>query len=119
MRKLAAELGVAHTAIYWHVGGRDELVDAVVDVVPRRSRRHHADGAHAASAHGVDRARDPPPGRASTARSSRSRWSSGRFPGMWFPAQVALAREVSAAGLKGAEAARGVSRRCSISPARS
>ncbi len=31
MRKLAAELGVAHTAIYWHVGGRDELIGAIVD----------------------------------------------------------------------------------------
>ena len=31
MRKLAAELGVAHTAIYWHVGGRDELVAAIID----------------------------------------------------------------------------------------
>ncbi|MEZ5322411.1 MAG: TetR family transcriptional regulator [Microthrixaceae bacterium] len=30
MRKLAAELGVAPTAIYWHVGNRDELVAAVV-----------------------------------------------------------------------------------------
>ena len=31
MRKLAAELDVAHTAIYWHVGSRDELVGAVID----------------------------------------------------------------------------------------
>jgi AcrR family transcriptional regulator len=30
MRKLAAELGVAPTAIYWHVGNRDELVLAVI-----------------------------------------------------------------------------------------
>jgi AcrR family transcriptional regulator len=30
MRKLAAELGVATTTIYWHVGNRDELVLAVV-----------------------------------------------------------------------------------------
>ena len=31
MRKLAAELGVAVTAIYWHVGNRDALLDALVD----------------------------------------------------------------------------------------
>lgn len=31
MRKLAAKLGVAPTAIYWHVGGKDELLDALVD----------------------------------------------------------------------------------------
>lgn len=30
MRKLAAELGVAPTTIYWHVGNRDDLVLAVV-----------------------------------------------------------------------------------------
>lgn len=30
MRKLAAELGVATTTIYWHVGNRDELVLAVI-----------------------------------------------------------------------------------------
>lgn len=30
MRKLAAELGVAPTAIYWHVGNRDDLIAAVV-----------------------------------------------------------------------------------------
>lgn len=30
MRRLAAELGVAATTIYWHVGGRDEVVHAVI-----------------------------------------------------------------------------------------
>jgi AcrR family transcriptional regulator len=30
MRKLAAELGVATTTIYWHVGNRDDLVLAVI-----------------------------------------------------------------------------------------
>src|SRR5947209_15213861 len=31
MRKLAAELGVAVTAIYWHVGNREALLDALVE----------------------------------------------------------------------------------------
>lgn len=31
MRRLADELHVAVTSIYWHVGNRDELVDALVD----------------------------------------------------------------------------------------
>ena len=31
MRRLADELGVAVTSIYWHVGNRDELVDALVE----------------------------------------------------------------------------------------
>src|SRR4051794_8216266 len=30
MRKLAAELDVTTTTIYWHVGGRDELVTALI-----------------------------------------------------------------------------------------
>lgn len=30
MRKLAAELGVATTTIYWHVGNRDDLILAVI-----------------------------------------------------------------------------------------
>jgi AcrR family transcriptional regulator len=30
MRKLAAELGVAVTSIYWHVGNRDALLDELV-----------------------------------------------------------------------------------------
>lgn len=31
MRKLAEQLGVAVTSIYWHVGGRDKLFDSLVD----------------------------------------------------------------------------------------
>ncbi len=31
MRKLAAELGVAATSIYWHVGQRDDVVAAVLE----------------------------------------------------------------------------------------
>src|SRR5438094_3685918 len=31
MRKLAAEVGVAPTAIYWHVGSREDLLNAVLD----------------------------------------------------------------------------------------
>ncbi|MFM7068862.1 MAG: TetR/AcrR family transcriptional regulator [Actinomycetes bacterium] len=33
MRKLAAELNVTPTTIYWHVGSRDEVVAAVIDRV--------------------------------------------------------------------------------------
>ena len=107
MRKLAAELDVAHTAIYWHVGSRDELVGAVVDAfladlgditptgrTPRARMESVAREIH----------RQVVEHRALVALAMEQ----GRFPGMWFPAQVALAREVSAAGLKGAEAARAV-----------
>ena len=107
MRKLAAELDVAHTAIYWHVGSRDELVGAVIDAFL-------ADLGDITPTGRTPRARME-----SVAREIRRQvvehralvalaMEQGRFPGMWFPAQVALAREVSAAGLKGAEAARAV-----------
>lgn len=31
MRGLAEQLGVAVTSIYWHVGGRDKLLDSLVE----------------------------------------------------------------------------------------
>lgn len=31
MRRLAAELGTAVTSIYWHVGNRESLLDALVE----------------------------------------------------------------------------------------
>jgi len=107
MRKLAAELDVAHTAIYWHVGSRDDLVGAVIDAFL-------ADLGDITPTGRTPRARME-----SVAREIRRQvvehralvalaMEQGRFPGMWFPAQVALAREVSAAGVKGAEAARAV-----------
>lgn len=37
MRKLAADLDVTTTTIYWHVGGRDELVRAVIERVAELS----------------------------------------------------------------------------------
>jgi AcrR family transcriptional regulator len=107
MRKLAAELDVAHTAIYWHVGSRDELVGAIVDSfladlgditpVGRTPRDRMASVAHEIHRQVVEH-------RPLVALAMEQ----GRFPGMWFPAQVALAREVGAAGLKGADAARAV-----------
>ncbi|MET1001546.1 MAG: helix-turn-helix domain-containing protein [Acidimicrobiia bacterium] len=107
MRKLAAELGVAHTAIYWHVGGRDELIGAVVesfladlgDITPKgRSPRQRT----ASIAREIRRQVVDHPALVNLAIEH------GRFAAMWFPAQVALAREVSAAGLGGVDAARAV-----------
>jgi AcrR family transcriptional regulator len=107
MRKLAAILGVAHTAIYWHVGSRDELVGAVVDSFISDLGDIKPTG------------RTPRQRIASIAQEIRREvkehqplvalaMEQGRFPGMWFPAQVAIAREVTAAGLCGPEAARAV-----------
>ena len=33
MRKVAAEVGLAPTAIYWHVGSREDLLNAVLDEI--------------------------------------------------------------------------------------
>ncbi len=107
MRKLAADLGVAHTAIYWHVGGRDELVGAIVDsfiaelgeVRPRgRSPRTRME------AIALDVHRQAVEHRALVSLA----FGQGRAAALWHPAHVALAREVEAAGLKGPGAARAV-----------
>jgi AcrR family transcriptional regulator len=107
MRRLAAELGVAHTAIYWHVGDRSALLGAVADdflaelgeITPRgrTPRRRMASIAHEVRRQVVEH-------RTLVALAMEH----GRFPAMWFPAQVALAREISAVGRRGADAARAV-----------
>jgi TetR/AcrR family tetracycline transcriptional repressor len=107
MRKLASELGVAPTAIYWHVGDREKLLHAVLDAeladlepvtatgttpqqrlrsVARAVRRQVQEAPHVqALAYALDRSAE-----------------------VSFPGQVALAREVTAAGLHGHEAANAV-----------
>lgn len=104
MRKLAAELGVAPTTIYWHVGGRDEVVEAVV------ARQ----GEQLAS---VEVTGDDPVERVTSA--ARHVWSSalahpevmklahahGATSLLEMHLEAALARELEAAGLRG-EAAR-------------
>jgi AcrR family transcriptional regulator len=104
MRKLAAELGVAPTAIYWHVGGRDDLVDALLDDLLHDLGDIKPSG------------RSPQTRVASIARALRDQvkarphlvalaMENGRLADMYFPAQHALAREVTASGLAGKAAA--------------
>lgn len=105
MRKLAAELGVTTTTIYWHVGSRDELIAALIE---RRSRQQAAGPI--------------------TGRTGRSRvlavatqlWRGalehpnvtalahqvGAVSQLERPLQDALARELAAAGVGGREARR-------------
>ena len=45
MRKLAAELGVTTTTIYWHVGSRDEVVIAVIERMSERQAEAAIEGA--------------------------------------------------------------------------
>lgn len=44
MRKLAAELGVTTTTIYWHVGDRDELVSSIIERVAHRQAELSVEG---------------------------------------------------------------------------
>ncbi|HZQ86347.1 MAG TPA: TetR family transcriptional regulator [Acidimicrobiales bacterium] len=104
MRKLAAELGVAPTGIYWHVGGREQLLTEIVDEVVDEMADLRPTGATAR-----DRM-------ASVARQIRRQVLDhpylvelarelGQGPATAFPGQVALAREATAAGLQGEEGA--------------
>ena len=107
MRKLAADVGVAPTAIYWHVGSRLDLLNAVLDAMVADLPPIAARGASA-------RAR-----LASVARSIRDQVRAttptqqlaaelGRTAELSFPGQVALTREMQAAGVEGSDAAQAV-----------
>lgn len=104
MRKVAAEVGLAPTAIYWHVGSRSDLLNAVLDDMVADLPPIQARGG------------DPRARIASVVRSARQEFLDGmrtlqlanevgRGNELSFRAQVALARELTDAGLDGAEAA--------------
>ncbi|MET9435413.1 TetR family transcriptional regulator [Streptomyces sp. NPDC006551] len=104
MRRLAAELGTAVTSIYWHVGNRESLLDALVE-------RTVDDLAAIAP-----RGRTPAARIVSVARALRRELRDrphlvamvherGLTERMFLPAQRALAKEVHAAGVRGARAA--------------
>ena len=103
MRKVAAEVGLAPTAIYWHVGSREDLLSAVLDEMVADLPPIEARGTGAR-----DRI-------ASVARAARQEFLDqvttlqlatelGRGNELSFRTQVALAREMTAAGLEGADA---------------
>jgi TetR/AcrR family tetracycline transcriptional repressor len=107
MRKLAADLGVAPTAIYWHVGGRDQLLHAVLDQLLSEAPAIRARGT------------TPPERVASVARTIRRHVRNSptlhqlaqhlnRLPDTSFPGQLVLTREITAAGLRGEHAAQAV-----------
>lgn len=107
MRRLAAELGVAVTSIYWHVGNRDALLDLLVE-------RLLADMGEARLSGRSPRARIT-----SLLRLWRRRlWERphliavaherGQTAAMFQPLQSALARELRAVGVEGREAAQAI-----------
>ncbi|MER5886334.1 TetR/AcrR family transcriptional regulator [Streptomyces sp. NPDC001941] len=107
MRKLAAELGTAVTSIYWHVGNRESLLDALVE---RTVSEIGAIGPAGAT---------PAERIVSLARRLRRELRArphlvamvherGLTERMFLPVQRALVHEVHAAGLRGTRAARTV-----------
>ena len=104
MRKVAADVGLAPTAIYWHVGGRDDLLRAVLDAMVAHLPPISARG------------EDPRARIASVVRAVRRQFLDGirmlqlanevgRGNELSFRAQVVLAQELTESGLEGEEAA--------------
>ncbi|MER5254579.1 MULTISPECIES: TetR family transcriptional regulator [unclassified Streptomyces] len=104
MRKLAAELGTAVTSIYWHVGNRESLLDALVERTVADLREIRPSGT------------TPARRIVSVARALRRQLRDhphlvamvherGLTERMFLPAQQVLVHEVHAAGLRGARAA--------------
>jgi AcrR family transcriptional regulator len=107
MRKLAAELGVAVTSIYWHVGNREALIDQLVQDMVHGLEALHARGATPAErivslAADLRRVLRDHPHLIGLVNER------GLTPAMFLPSQRALAAEVTAAGLSGAPAAEAV-----------
>ncbi|MFD7980419.1 TetR/AcrR family transcriptional regulator [Streptomyces sp. NPDC059071] len=104
MRRLAAELGTAVTSIYWHVGNRESLLDALVE-------RTVAD-LGTLRPYGTDPAERIVSVAVLLRRALRERphlvalvHERGLTERMFLPAQRALVHEAHAAGLRGARAA--------------
>lgn len=104
MRRLATELGTAVTAIYWHVGNRDALLDLMVDGLLADLREVKVGG------------RTPQ----QRVRSLCTQWRQqlwdhphliaiaherGKTAAMFQPMQAALAKELHALGRRGQDAA--------------
>ena len=103
IRGLAAKLGVAVTAIYWHVGDKQALLDGVVDLVIADIGEVTAEG------------RGPEARLVSAGRSLRRSLldqadlvalvqQQGRIAALFQPARRVLVHELTAAGLAGEEA---------------
>lgn len=104
MRRLAADLGTAVTSIYWHVGNRESLLDALVERTVEEMGAIRPAG------------RTPAERILSVARVLRRELRArphliamvherGLTERMFLPAQQALVHEVHAAGLRGTRAA--------------
>ncbi len=107
MRKLAAELGVSTTTIYWHVGNRDELVFALVARQAERQAATRVRGDTPSericgAAHNIWR--HALANRNVTALASQA----GATTLLELPLEVALVAELEAAGVRGPAARDGL-----------
>lgn len=103
MRKLAAELGVTTTTIYWHVGSRDELVLALIGRQAERQATAKVRGTTARDrvlSAATNIWRNALDHRNVTALASQV----GATTLLELPLEVALAAELEAAGVTGAAA---------------
>jgi AcrR family transcriptional regulator len=100
MRKLAAELGVAPTTIYWHVGNRDALVLAVIRRQAERQATMRVRGTHQHD-RVVSAARNI--WRSALAHRNVTALASqvGATTVLELPLEVALLAELDAAGVRG------------------
>ncbi|NIR35017.1 MAG: TetR/AcrR family transcriptional regulator [Actinobacteria bacterium] len=107
MRRLAAELDVTTTTVYWHVGSRDELIEAVIRLHSRRQAAQPLPGdtPHERIMSAVrlvwDNAIEHP---ALTSLAHQN----GLTPVLGHPVEVTLVRELEAAGVHGQAAADGL-----------
>jgi len=104
MRSLAEQLGVAVTSIYWHIGGRDQLLDSLIERLLGELANLPADG-------------DTPVERiAALARSQRKvlierqqllgvAHERDRTPHLFLPIQRTLAAQLAELGVTGTDAA--------------
>ena len=107
MRKLAAELGVSTTTIYWHVGNRDDLVFALVARQAERQAATRVRGDTPSericgAAHNIWR--HALANRNVTALASQA----GATTLLELPLEVALVAELEAAGVRGSAARDGL-----------
>jgi len=104
MRRLAAELDVATTTIYWHVGSRDELVAEIIRHQSQRLAARPIEGSTAA-----DRVMSAARNVWDSALDNRAITSLAHQTGttslLEHPLEIALVRELEAAGLTGPAAA--------------
>ena len=103
MRKLAGELGVTPTTLYWHVGSRDDIVTAIIERQGERQAARAIQGATSVE-RVTDAARSVWTSALENRQVTRLAYQSGATSLLELGLEVALVRELEAAGLVGVEA---------------